>query len=148
MQIEKENPLMWSRESLIIIIGLSSGFVVAGGLYSFITMIGVLTRLATRTKTANRVMLYEDMVTLGAGIGNWVYFWPFDVPFGRITLIVIGLFTGVFVGCLAIALAEVLNVIPTFARRVKLKKGLCAIICAMGAGKLIGTLFQLVWMKK
>lgn len=139
---------MLIRQFILIVIGVSGGFVVAGGLYSFITMVGVLTRLATRTKTANRVMLYEDMATVGAGIGNWIYFWPVDLPFGRVSLVPIGIFTGVFIGCLAIALAEVLNVIPTFARRIKLKIGLSWIVSAMAIGKLIGTLFQLVWSKK
>lgn len=137
---------MWIRQALIIFIGLSSGFVIAGGIYSFITMVGVLTRLATRTKTANRILLYEDMVTLGAAFGNWFYMMPFSIPVGAPILVAFGIFAGVFTGCLAIALAEVLNVIPTFARRIRLKKGLSLLLVAMGFAKLLGTLFQLVWM--
>lgn len=137
---------MWIREGFIIVIGLSSGFVIAGGLYSFITMVGVLTRLATRTKTADRIMLYEDVATIGAAVGNCFSLLPFPLPFGGVLLIAYGIFTGIFVGCLAIALAEVLNVIPTFARRVRLKKGLAWILVSMGAGKLVGTLIQIVMM--
>lgn len=137
---------MWIRQILIVIIGLSSGFVIAGGIYSFITMVGVLTRLATRTKTANRILLYEDMVTIGAAVGNWFYMMPFSIPGGMPILIAYGLFGGIFTGCLAIALAEVLNVIPTFARRICLKKGLSLLLVVMGLAKLLGTLFQLVLM--
>lgn len=137
---------MWIRQCLIVAIGLAGGFTVAAALYSFIAKVGVLTRLATRTKTAARVMLYEDMVTLGATLGNFFYLWPVRLPLGNVILIVSGIFMGIFVGCLAIALAEVLNVIPTFSRRTRLKKGLVLMLCSMGAGKLIGTLFQLVLM--
>lgn len=137
---------MWIRQGVIVAIGLSGGFTIAAALYSFLAMVGVMTRLATRTNTAARVMLYEDMATLGATIGNCFYFWPFRLPFGAAILAGSGIFMGIFVGCLAIALAEVLNVIPTFANRIGLKKGLTVILCSMGIGKLIGTLFQMVWM--
>ena len=137
---------MWIRQAFLVVIGLSSGFVIAGGIYSFITMVGVLTRLATRTKTANRVMLYEDVVTIGAAIGNWFSMRPFPLPFGFVILVAYGIFAGIFTGCLAIALAEVLNVIPTFARRIQLRTGLVAILVTMALAKLAGTLFQLVVM--
>lgn len=139
---------MLIKQLLLILIGASSGFVIAGGLYSFIVTVGVLTRLSTRTNTASRVMLYEDVVTIGSGVGNWLYFSQFEVKLGPIFLVLVGICVGVFTGCLAIALAEVLNVIPTFVRRTRLKRGLAGILCAMGLGKLIGSLFQLVWMVK
>lgn len=148
MQIGKGNQMMWIRGGLIGVIGLSAGFIIAAGIYSFIAMVGVLTRLATRTNTAARVMLYEDMVTLGAAVGNCLYLWSVSLPFSKVILAGVGICTGIFIGCLAIALAEVLNVIPTFARRIHLKKGLAVILCFMGAGKLFGTLFQMVWMGK
>lgn len=137
---------MWIKQGILIFIGLSSGFVIAGGLYSFIAMVGVLTRLATRTNTAKRVMLYEDMVTLGAAAGNWFSQSPFSIPFGPVILVAFGIFGGIFTGCLAIALAEVLNVIPTFTRRVKLKKGLSLLLVSMALAKLAGTFYQLVIM--
>lgn len=139
---------MWIRQFILIFIGVCSGFVIAGGIYSFIAMVGVLTRLATRTKTAGKVMLYEDMVTIGAAVGNWFYFKPFPLPFGGLVLVSYGVFSGIFVGCLAIALAEVLNVIPTFVRRIHLKKGISAILVFMAIGKLIGTLFQMIFFAK
>lgn len=137
---------MLIRQIIIVVIGFCSGFVIAGGLYSFIAMVGVLTRLATRTKTASKVMLYEDCVTFGAAIGNLVSLMHIPVRLGPVLAALFGVFSGIFVGCLAIALAEVLNVIPTFARRVKLKRGLTGILVMMSMGKLVGTLFQLVFM--
>lgn len=56
---------------------------------------------------------------------------------------VIGLFFGIYVGCLAMAIAETLNVIPYFISTSKLKKGISALIIAIALGKGSGTLLQL-----
>ena len=47
---------------------------------------------------------------------------------------------GVFVGSLAVSLAEVINVVPIFMRRARLKQGLSFFLLALAAGKLIGSL--------
>ena len=135
---------MWIKEVLICIIGLCSGGFIAAGLFSFIAMVGVLTRLATRTNTANQIMLYEDMVVIGATIGNYLNLRPFHIPGDIVVVVMYGIFSGIFVGCLAIALAEVINAIPVFGRRIKLKVGIKYIVCVMGAAKFAGAFFQLV----
>lgn len=63
---------------------------------------------------------------------------------GQMFLIVIGIFAGIFVGCLAIALAEVLDGIPIFARRIKLKMGLDIAIFSVAIGKLTGSLIYFI----
>jgi len=45
-----------------------------------------------------------------------------------------------FVGCLAAALAEVLNVLPVMARRVGLANDIRLLVLAMVVGKVIGSL--------
>ena len=52
----------------------------------------------------------------------------------------IGGFFGIFVGCLAIALAEVLDGIPIFTRRMRLRKGLNTIMISVALGKMAGAL--------
>jgi stage V sporulation protein AB len=59
-------------------------------------------------------------------------------------LIIIGVFAGIFVGCLAIALSEVLDGIPIFARRVKLKKGVSLAVIAVAVGKLVGSFIYFI----
>lgn len=54
---------------------------------------------------------------------------------------VYGLFTGAFVGCLSLAIEEMLGGIPIFARRVHLRKGLGVVILVVAIGKLCGSLF-------
>ena len=49
-----------------------------------------------------------------------------------------------FFGCLSIALAEVLDGIPIFARRVKLKMGVSIAVLAVALGKIAGSLVYFV----
>ncbi len=60
---------------------------------------------------------------------------------GETFLGIAGLFMGMFVGCLALAIAEMLNSIPIFARRVSYRHGLGIAVLAVALGKLAGSLF-------
>ena len=60
----------------------------------------------------------------------------FEVAF----LVIYGLFAGIFVGCLALAIAEMLDSIPIFARRMKFRHGVGIVILCMAIGKTIGSL--------
>ncbi|BCJ96150.1 hypothetical protein acsn021_37190 [Anaerocolumna cellulosilytica] len=135
--------MMFVRYGLLAIIGFTGGFVIAAGLVAFITVIGVLTRLAIRTNTASRIMMYEDVVVLGAGIGNIVILFELNLPFGIIGMIIFGGFAGSFVGCLAVALEEVIQVFPIFAQRIKLKFGIPFIVFCLALGKGVGALLHL-----
>lgn len=134
------------RYCLLAIIGFAGGLVVAAGVFAFITLLGVLNRLASKTNTAKHILLYENMVILGGILGNTWFIYQWDIPFGIIGLILFGLFSGIFVGCQAMALAEVLDVIPIFAKRIKIKYGMPYIVASIAFGKAVGAFFQLyVW---
>lgn len=124
------------------IIGLASGIAIAGGTFAFITWLGLVTRFATKTQTASHILLYEDMVVLGAGIGNVLYLYEPTILLGLCGLIAYGLFSGIFTGCLSVALAEVIQTFPIFTKRAKIKKGTLYILLALAIGKGIGTLIQ------
>lgn len=64
----------------------------------------------------------------------WVLF--FDIAFG--------LFSGIFVGCLAVSLAEVIDVIPILSRRIGLKVGMRYFLLAIAIGKLVGSLIYFI----
>jgi len=55
-----------------------------------------------------------------------------------------GLFSGMFVGCLALAIAEMLDSIPIFTRRISLRHGIGLVGLSMAAGKLMGALVYFV----
>lgn len=61
---------MWAAQIILAVIGLSSGLVVAGGLFSFISGLGVISDFADRTHTGEHILLYETSVALGGILGN------------------------------------------------------------------------------
>lgn len=131
---------MLVKQIIMALIGLSAGGIVAGGLFGFIVSLGVVSDFADRTGTANQIGLYEDAVALGGIIGNLVLL--SEVPLTVISplLGVFGILSGVFAGCWALALAEVLNVFPIFLRRINVTKGIGFIILGIAAGKVVGAL--------
>jgi stage V sporulation protein AB len=126
----------------LVFIGLFCGTAVSCGFIAFIIMIGILPRLISKTKTANHVMLYENMVILGVTLGNVVYLYQISLPFKGFGMLLYGLNAGIFIGCLAGALAETVNVIPIISRRLHLRHGLPYAIAALAFGKAFGTIVQ------
>ena len=101
---------MWWRNVFLALIGISAGMVVAGGVFSFIVELGVISDFADRTHTAKHILFYEDMVSAGAVLGNLFQIFEVHLPGRSIFLGIFGLFGGIFVGCWAMALAEILNI--------------------------------------
>ena len=129
---------------LLGLIGLAGGMLVAGGLFAFLVTVGVVTRLAAGTKTAKYVMLYEDMALLGGAIGNIAYVYGVGLPTGIIGFALYGISSGIFTGCLAAALAEVINMLPVLSERLNMKKGMTAVMVAFAIGKLVGAWVHLI----
>lgn len=125
---------------ILAIIGFSSGIVVAAGIFAFIAVIGIVPRIAQKTQTIRYIPLYEDAIILGGIWGATTIFVDYHIPVGIPVVVVFSLAMGIFFGCLAVSLAEVLNVMPVFSRRTRLKAGLSAFITGMAAGKLTGSM--------
>ncbi len=123
-------------------LGLSFGLTVSAGIFAFITMLDVIPRLTHRTGTAVHLYGYENTIILGGTLGNILFLFVGNFPLSYVGLAVFGLFSGIFIGCLAMALAESLRVIPIFVKRLKMKEGLPIILIAIALGKLVGTIFQ------
>ena len=62
------------------------------------------------------------------------------MPGGKWIVPVFGLFSGIFVGCWSMALAEILNIFPIFIRRIKILKCVPWLIFGMALGKSLGAL--------
>jgi len=133
------------RTVIYYVLGISFGTAVAAGLFAFITTVGVVTRLAAGTKTAKHVMLYETVAVFGVTTANLIDLFQWEFFLGIIFRSVCGLFFGVFVGCLAAALAEVVNVFPVMTRRIKLKVGMAYLVLAFALGKGFGAWYHLIW---
>lgn len=130
------------ENATLCVLGLSCGVTVSAGIFAFITMLDVIPRLAHRTGTALHIYGYENAIILGGTTGNILNLFVRTFPVTQAGLMIFGVCSGVFVGCLAMALAESLRVIPIFVKRLKMRKGLPAVLLAIAIGKVVGTIFQ------
>ncbi len=152
---------MLIKNIFYIILGLSSGFIVSGGVFTVLASVGLIPRFAGKTHVARKIFVLEEMVVFGTisgcffsvfsdygMIGSFVRsnqlfgtatdgIWNIA---GTVLLMIIGFFSGMFVGCLALAIAEMLNTIPIFSRRIGFRHGLGVAILAVALGKLAGSL--------
>lgn len=143
------------------VIGLGSGILVSAGVFTVLLSVGLVPRFAGKTHTGRKIFLYEEMVMLGTLTGCFwsVYpelsrrgFWFAQRWMGRMggeqiwenmirfLYVLLGLFAGVFVGCLALAIAEMLDSIPILTRRIGYRHGLGLMVLALALGKLAGSL--------
>ena len=111
---------MWAEQIILGIIGFASGAVIAGGMFSFLIGLGLISVFADRTHTGKYILMYEDAIALGGILFNIFFIYQIRIPAGSVLLGVFGLFSGIFVGCWAMALADILNVFPIFIRRLKI----------------------------
>lgn len=133
---------MWIENAILLILGVLFGTAVSFGFMAFIALVGVIPRLAAVTKSAKKILLYENLIVLGSGLFNIIYLFHIKIPVGIIGFLVFFFFAGVFIGCLAGAIAEVVKTFPIIARRVHLHKGIPYIIYSLAFGKLTGTIVQ------
>ena len=131
---------MWIRQILVAAVGLASGFAVAAGLFSFLIGLGVVSDFADRTHTGQQILLYEDCIMAGGILGNIFWVYGIKIPGGNYLVPVFGLFSGIFVGCWSMALAEILNIFPIFIRRIKILKCVPCLIFGLALGKSLGAL--------
>ncbi|MBD5494254.1 MAG: hypothetical protein HDR12_07740 [Lachnospiraceae bacterium] len=153
---------MLIKQIFMAVLGASFGMIVSGGVFTVLISVGLIPRFAGKMHIAKHIFILEEMVVLGTvagdffsifsdygNFGEWVIsrrifgadntavVWH---AIGDIILIIFGIFSGIFVGCLALAIAEMLNTIPIFSRRIGFRHGLGIAILAVALGKLAGSL--------
>lgn len=150
--------LKWT---ILAICGFSFGLLSSAGVFTVLASVGLIPRFAGKMHTAKKVFALEESVILGTIAGGCLSVFPdygkigsyvlahefFGVETvliwkwtGRIILAVGGFFAGIFVGCLAFAIAEMLDSIPIFSRRIGFRHGLGVAVSAAAFGKLLGSL--------
>jgi len=153
--------LMFLKQVFLGICGLSFGLLASAGVFTVLVSVGLIPRFAGKMHVAKKVFVLEEAVVLGtivgglfsvfseyAGIGSFVlsrqvfreetvliWKWISNIFFS-----IWGIFAGMFVGCLALAIAEMLNSIPIFSRRIGFRHGLGVAITAAALGKMTGSL--------
>lgn len=130
------------------------GAVISAAVFALIASTGVITRMAGKTHTVKYVRTYETAVVIGGILWNVIWVFSVRIPLKaeihQSLQFVMSLAQGIFVGCLAVSLAEALNATAIFARRVKLKVGLSFVILAVAVGKVLASVIQFTnnWVKK
>ncbi len=128
------------KHILFIVMCFSGGVIISGAIFSFIAVIGVVPSMAYKTKTTKYVKCFETAIILGGIFGTTTNFIDYYIPLPNILTSIYALSIGVFIGVLASSLAETLDVIPIFTRRLKIQKGLIYFMLSIGIGKLVGSL--------
>lgn len=132
----------------LLFVGICAGGMIAAGVYAFLAIIGVFARLIGKTGTGKHILLYETVIMAGGILGNILDLFelPITMPqwAGSLFNSLFGLSVGVFVGCLAMSLAETLKALPTISRRLCLAVGLPWLILSLAAGKALGS-FLYFW---
>ena len=124
---------------ILVLLGFGGGLVISGAVFAFIAIIGVVPRIAQKTKTERYIKTYESGIIIGGIWGTSCLMLDYFLPIGRYAVIFLLFLVGVFYRCLAVSLAEVLDVIPILSRRGGLKKGIKYFITALALGKLAGS---------
>lgn len=142
----------------LILIGASYGMLSSAGVFTVLVAVGLVPRFAGKTHTSKKVILYEEMVIFGTMTGcvlsifsrycQFGAWWQSRFPekmalwngIGVFCQAVYGLFAGMFIGCLALAIAEMLDSIPILTRRISFRHGIGLAVLSMAIGKLCGSL--------
>ncbi len=130
------------RNLLVVFLGFSNGIVVGSGIVALLTLLDIIPRLAQLTKTYKYIALYENIIVTGATLAAFSSLTNTSIHFNTYFVIIIGFFMGTFIGMLASALAEVMNVIPVVVRRFKLDGYVIYILYALVFGKVLGSLLH------
>lgn len=147
---------------LLALIGVSFGLFVSAGAFTVLLAAGMITRFSGKLAIAKQNIILEECVIAGtllanikdmllhlalledpiSHMANQIILWLQTMPtlLRYIILAVEGVFMGIFVGCLAMTIAELIDAIPIFARRTHMKKGLECAVFAIALGKTIGSL--------
>lgn len=146
------------RTFFLALTGVGYGLLAAAGVFTVLAAVGLVPRFAGKTHTGKYVLIYEEMVIFGTLTGcvlsvfsrycQFGAWWQKRFPeqdslllgIGVCWQAVFGLFAGMFIGCLALAIAEMLDSIPILTRRISFRHGLGLAIVSMAAGKVCGSI--------
>ena len=138
---------MFLKSIFLIFVGLCSGIGIAAGTFAFLLVIRVIPRMVQKAKLEHKIIYIENVVFRGILFGTILSLFSCKkkllfVLLGRSILTIAGLSAGIFVGCIAVALAEILDTFPIFFRRLHLKDDVGTVMLfVMAIGKMLGSLF-------
>lgn len=132
----------------IALLGVAGGLAVGSGLVALLIVFDLIPRLAQLANAYRLSVWFETAIISGALYWTFADFmeWRLLLP-PTFFLPGAGLFDGIFVGMLAAALTEVMNVLPILAKRMQLSRFMFALVMAMVLGKTFGSLFDWLYFQ-
>lgn len=127
---------------LLVVIGLAGGLAIGSGMVAFLVVLDVIPRLAQVTRSYDKIHWYEGAVVCGSLFWTFADFCGWTMHGTVLGAGMVGLLAGCFVGLLAAALTEVINVLPILAKRIGLSRYMLWFLMAMVFGKVLGSLFE------
>ncbi|WP_169081864.1 stage V sporulation protein AB [Paenibacillus sp. PL91] len=127
----------------VALLGLAGGLAVGSGLVALLIVLDLIPRLAQVANAYRMSIWFETAVICGSLYWTFADFmnWRLMLP-SNLFLSAAGLIDGMFVGMLAAALTEVMNVLPILAKRMNLSAYMVGLVMAMVLGKTLGSLFD------
>ncbi|MBU5677654.1 stage V sporulation protein AB [Alkaliphilus sp. MSJ-5] len=130
------------KYTIVPLLGFSNGIIVGSGIVALLSLLDIIPRLAQLTKTYNNIKLYESVIVGAAVLASITSLTGVGINLGKFTVIIVGFSMGIFIGLLASALAEVLNVMPVLIRRFRLDGYIIYIVYSLILGKVLGSLLN------
>ena len=142
---------MFRNSWIMIGLGFSAGIGVAAGTFAFFLAIRVIPRIIQKAGLQSKIIQIENKLIQGILFGTvlslfyWKKRWLYWL-LGKTLLTIYGISAGIFSGCIAVALAEILDVFPIFFRRLHLKAEMTEpLLAVMAFGKMVGSLFYFLF---
>lgn len=139
---------MLIKNILFVLFLSAAGAAISCGFVAFITLLGVFEKLSEQIKVMKSSKIIEYLIIAGVNLGNLFFLLGRPINFANrnvmlILYIIFNLFGGMFVGCLAGALAETLTIFPIISRRFGVRTLLPYILISAALGKVFGSFVEL-----
>lgn len=134
---------------LTVLIGTAGGLAIGASVTAFFTVLGIPARVIQWSRNRGSVLLYEISIVLGAIVSCLIYFFNFSLALLNISLakvlsLPVGLLIGIFVGMVAAALTETLDIISIAASKLKIIRWIYLIVAVTLLGKIVGSLLYFI----
>jgi len=123
----------------MIITGLSGGLTVGASVAAFYTVLGVISEIAGFTDERISLFWIKLCLILGATSSCAIYFFDLNILSIKYISAPLGLVCGIFIGIVAAALTETLDILYIASSSLNLAKYLYLIVWVIILGKLIGS---------
>jgi stage V sporulation protein AB len=137
-----------AADALVAVIGLAGGFAAGSAFVALLIVLDLIPRLVQLARAYRLASVFESAILAGVMLWSCADLFGWRTALSPCLLPIPAVFQGVFVGMLAAALTEVLNVIPILTKRLKLQPYLFALLMAMVLGKVAGSLTDWLWIRK